>query len=193
MREVVQIEAADAARAALHPTRVQLLDALQERKTCAELAAALELSPQCVNNHLKELVRVGLIRVAQRRAVRNLTESTYQAVGKAYRLSPRLVRPVERQARDHMVLHELLVTAEAIESDVVALLDRASVQEVPSLGFSVDLQLRSAAERSAFANDMLAALRPVVEKYSSAETSPHAYRLRLICYPTPTPSRKPTP
>ena len=187
MQEMVEIGRLEQAKVALHPARIELLERLVEPMTCAALAQQMGLSPQRVNNHLKELLKAKLIRVVKRRRVRNLVESTYQAVAKTYWLSPKLVRRrAEDTARDRLSLHSLLLTAETIHDDVAALLDRTSSDEVPSLGFSVDLHLRDEDHRNAFTRDVLEALKPVVEKYQGAR-SQNAYKLRLVCYPSPPP------
>lgn len=185
MREISEIDEIETARIALHPTRVELLQRLRTPQTCAALAQALHQSPQRVNHHLKELLAAGLIRVARRRRVKNFLESTYEAVAKAYWLSPRLVRPSSARDRDDASLHHLLTTAEAIHADVAALLQRTDEKEVPSLGFDVDLRLGSEGERQAFARDVLEAIRPVIERYQGTTSPDHAYKLRLVCYPNP--------
>lgn len=188
MQEVVEIQLLEHARTALNPVRIELLERLVEPQTCAELARDMGLTPQRLNNHLKELLKAKLIRVVRRRKVRNLVEATYQAVGKTYWLSPKLVRrSAETTRRDRLSLHSLLLTAEAIQDDVAALLDSSAQDEVPSLGFSVDLHLRSEDQRNAFTRDVLEALKPVVEKYQGPRAPRHEYKLRLVCYPSPPP------
>jgi DNA-binding transcriptional ArsR family regulator len=185
MQHCAEIRELETARVALNPARVQILDRLREPKTCAELAAELGHSPQRVNNHVRELLRCGLVVVTRRRRVKNFTEATYQAVAKVFVLSPWLVRPEVARERDELSLHNLLATAASIQEDVTALLQRTEEEEVPSLAFDVDIHLRSAEERSAFARDALAALRPVVERYQGAPAPEHAYRFRVVCYPSP--------
>jgi DNA-binding transcriptional ArsR family regulator len=188
MQHLARIHDLEAARAALHPSRVQLLAQLREPHTCAELAQALGHSPQRVHNHLKELLRLGLIRVTRRRRVKHLTESTYQAVAKAFWLSPRLVRSESARGRDRLALHELLTIAETMNDEVAALLERTEADEIPSLAFDVALRLHSAEQRAAFARDVLTALRPVIEKYQGPANADHPYKLRLVCYPSPEPT-----
>ena len=184
MQHCAEIRDLETARAALKPARVEILDRLREPRTCAELADELGYSPQRVNNHVKELRARGLVEVVRRRKVKNFTEATYQAVAKVFVLSPSLVRPGVARRRDELSLHALLQTAESIQQDVTALLQRTEDEEVPSLAFDVEIQLRTAEDRSAFARDALEALRPVVERYQGA-TPEHAYRFRLVCYPSP--------
>jgi DNA-binding transcriptional ArsR family regulator len=185
MQHCAEICEIETARAALHPARVQILDRLREPRTCAELATAMGESPQFVNNHVKELLKRGLVTVVRKRRVKNFTEATYQAVAKVFVLSPWLVRPDIARERDELSLHNLLETAASIQQDVTALLQRTEDEEVPSLAFDIDIHLRSAEERAAFARDALAALRPVVERYQGKAAPEHAYRFRLVCYPSP--------
>ncbi len=187
MRELVPIRELQTARVLLNPIRIELVRILREPKTCGELAAALDLTPQRVNNHLKALRDAGLVAVTRRRQVRNLIEATYQAAGKAYWISPGLLRedgPTGRELADQLSLHNLLVTAETITEDVAVLLDRTVGQEVPSLGLSVEVGLQDDAQRQAFAADVLAALRPVVERYSASAAGAR-FKLQLLCYPDP--------
>ena len=187
---IAEICELETARAALHPARVEILDRLREPLTCAELADALGQSPQFVNNHVKLLLERGLVTVVRKRRVKNFTEATYQAVAKVFVLSPWLVRPDIARERDELSLHNLLATASSIQQDVTALLQRTEDEEVPSLAFDVDIHLRCAEERAAFARDALAALRPVVERYQGEAAPEHAYRFRLVCYPSPSSSSR---
>lgn len=186
MRELVPIRELQTARVLLNPIRIELVRLLREPKTCGELASALDLTPQRINNHLKALRDAGLVAVHSQRQVRNLIEATYQAEGKAYWLSPRLLRdePTGRELADQLSLHNLLVTAETVAEDVAVLLDRTPDVEVPSLGLTVEIALRDEGERKAFAADVLKTLRPVVEKYS-VDGGGTRFKLQLICYPDP--------
>ncbi len=174
------------ARVLLNPIRIELVRLLHQPKTCSELASALKLTPQRVNNHLKALRDAGLVALHSQRKVRNLIEATYLAEGKAYWLSPRLLRdePTGRELADQLSLHNLLVTAETIGEDVAALLERTADEEVPSLGLTVEIALRDDAQREAFAADVLQALRPVVERYS-VDGGGVRFKLQLVCYPDP--------
>ena len=193
MRELLAIRSVEQARVLLNPIRIKLVELLREPRTCAELASALDLTPQRINNHLKALRDAGLVRIASRRQVRNLVEATYQAEGKAYWLSPRIVRedpPTDRALRDELSLHNLLVTAEEIQEDVAELLSRTDDEEVPSLGLSIEITLGSAESRNAFTREVLEALRPVVERYQEPQSNEgRGYKLQLLCYPEPNPTK----
>ncbi len=185
MREVVQIDELARAKVALHPIRIRLLAELAEPKTCAVLAQTLGMSQQRVNNHLKALLGVKLVRIAERRAVRNLIEATYQAEGKAYWLSPRLLRTDldARQFRDDLSLHNLLLRAEEVQQDVASLLDVTATQEIPSLGLSVELTLADDDARNRFTQDLLDAIAPVLARYEGPSSAATSFKLMLMCYP----------
>ena len=186
MRELVPIRELSTAKVLLNPIRIELVRRLREPRTCGELASELGLTPQRVGNHLKALRDAGLVTVTAQRRVRNLIEATYQAAGKAYWLSPRLLReePTGRELADQLSLHNLLVTAEIITEDVALLLDRTADEEVPSLGLTIEISLASAADREAFAADLLTALRPVVERYST-DDGKQRFKLQIVAYPDP--------
>ena len=186
MRELVPIRELSTAKVLLNPIRIELVRRLREPRTCGELASELGLTPQRVGNHLKALRDAGLVTVTAQRRVRNLIEATYQAAGKAYWLSPRLLRdePTGRELADQLSLHNLLVTAEIITEDVALLLDRTADEEVPSLGLTVEISLASESDREAFAADLLSALRPVVERYST-DDGKQRFKLQIVAYPDP--------
>lgn len=193
MREVAAIDEVERARVLLNPIRIRLVHLLREPRTCNELADALDMTPQRVGNHLKALRDAGLVSIVRTRRVRNLLEATYQAEAKGFWLSPRLMRPddlSDAEMRDRVSLHNLLATAQEVHEDVVRLLERAEDQEVPSLGLAVEVSLSSQDERERFTRDVLAALRPVVERYQGTGASATAYRLQLVCYPKPEDERR---
>src|SRR5687768_10122674 len=124
MREVFEIRDLPQAKALLHPVRIELLKLLGHERTCRELAERLELSQQLVNHHLKELLRLELIEISRSNQKANLLEAVYRRVGKAYWFSPQLVRGdvSSEELRERLSLHNLLVMAETLQSDVVTLL-----------------------------------------------------------------------
>lgn len=186
MRELVPIRELSTAKVLLNPIRIELVRRLRQPCTCAELSAQMGLSAQRIGNHLKALRDAGLVSVTKSRRVRNLIEATYQAEGKAYWLSPKLLReaPTGRELAEQLSLHNLLVTAETVVEDVAQLLERTGDEEVPSLGLSIEIALNSDSDRQAFAAEVLQTLRPVVERYS-VDGGGTRFKLQLICYPDP--------
>ena len=186
MQAVMQIDELSRARVLLHPKRVEILDLLRERGTCTELARQLGTSAQNANNHVKALLRAGFVRVVEKRQKRNMTESVYQACSKAYWLSPKLTRRMGddgSELSDRMSLHNLIAMSERLQEDAAALLSRVDEHEVPSLGVTADITLKTPEEREAFSRDFLRAMHRLLEKYQGAGPNEHSYTAMLVCYP----------
>jgi DNA-binding transcriptional ArsR family regulator len=183
----MQIAELARARVLLHPKRVEILDLLRERGTCTELARQLGTSAQNANGHVKELLRAGFVRVVETRQKRNMTETVYEACSKAYWLSPRLTRRMGddgNELRDRMSLHNLIAMSERLQEDAAALLGRVDEHEVPSIGVTAEITLRTPAERDAFSRDFLRAMHRLLEKYQGAGPNAHSYTAMLVCYPS---------
>lgn len=200
MRDVKLIEGVEEAAALLQPLRLQVLSQLAERRSCAQVAAALHETPQKVHYHVKVLERAGLVEKVSERRVRALSEGLYRAVARSYWLSPRLVERIggARPARDAVSLEHLLGLTEELSIELGTLAQRvASGASVPSLGLSAEVDLSDPARRGEFLRDVEAAVRSVAEKYgrfgapaaataAAAATAPReSYRLMLACYPRP--------
>ncbi|MEV5448219.1 helix-turn-helix domain-containing protein, partial [Streptomyces sp. NPDC052644] len=91
MRDVLYLEQIEQAETLLKPQRVDVLRQLAEPRTCTEVAARLEQSPQRVYYHVKQLAAAGLVKQVASRKVRGISEGIWQAVARSYWLSPRLV------------------------------------------------------------------------------------------------------
>src|SRR6516225_6242383 len=108
MRDVVYLDQIEQAEALLKPQRIEVLRQLAEPRSCTE--------------------------VAERR-VRGIHEGIYQAAGRSYWLSPRLVGRVGlRQTRDRLSLGYLLDLMEDVQADVAAL--DLTQPDLPSIGVS---------------------------------------------------------
>src|SRR5262249_52024198 len=109
MREVLYLEQVEQAEALLKPQRIDVLRQLAEPRSCSEVAARLDQTPQRVYYHVKRLVEAGLATQVSERRVRGIVEGIYQASAQSYWLSPRLVGRIGlRQARDELSLGYLL-------------------------------------------------------------------------------------
>lgn len=182
----MQIDDLARARVLLQPRRVQILELLRERGTCTELARQLGTSAQNANGHVKALLRAGLVRVVERRKKRNMTESVYQACSKAYWLSPKLTRRMGddgSELRDRLSLHNLLAMSERLQEDAAALLSEVDEHEVPSLGVTAEITLKTPEQRDAFSRDFLRAMHRLLEKYQGTGPNEHSYTAMLVCYP----------
>ena len=188
MKDTYYIESLEQAQNLLKPRRVAILRQLAEPRTCTELAAIFEQTPQQIYYHVKVLAQAGLVNKVSERRVRGTVEGHYQAAARSYWLAPQLVGQVgsQQQAEDQASLRMLLSLAEEIHADIGRLGQRTEVGEhVPSLGLAADVYL-SASRRSAFLIEVQAAFQQIAEKYSGEEGMTDLadqFRLVLACYP----------
>ncbi|GIH68588.1 ArsR/SmtB family transcription factor [Sphaerimonospora thailandensis] len=187
MRDVLYLEQIEQAEALLKPQRIEVLRQLAEPRTCTEVAARLDQTPQRVYYHVKRLVEAGLVEQVSERRVRGIHEGIYQASARSYWLSPRLVGRVGglRRPQDELSLGYLLDLVEEVQSDIAAL-DR-NAPELPSIGVSGEIRV-PAERRQEFLDDLRSALQAIFTRYGGAEGDP--FKLAVACYPTPTPHSK---
>src|SRR5262249_41731778 len=122
---------------------------LAEPRSCTEVAVELDQTPQRVYYHVKRLLEAGLGRQVAERRVRGIHEGIYQAAGRSYWLSPRLVGRIGlRQTRDRLSLGYLLDLMEGVQADVAAL--DLTRPDLPSIGVSGGIRARPE-PRAAFA------------------------------------------
>lgn len=76
MRDVLYLEQREQAEVLLKPQRIEVLRQLAEPRTCTEVAARLEQTPQRVYYHVKQLVAAGLAEQVAQRQVRGITEAS---------------------------------------------------------------------------------------------------------------------
>ncbi|MEU7869948.1 helix-turn-helix domain-containing protein [Dactylosporangium sp. NPDC049140] len=180
MRDVVYLEQIEQAEALLKPQRIEVLRCLAEPRSCTEVAAELDQTPQRVYYHVKRLVDAGLVSQVAQRRVRGIHEGIYQATGRSYWLSPRLVGRIGlRQARDRLSLGHLLDLMEDVQADVAAL-DLAR-PDLPSIGVSGDIRVRPD-QRAAFLGELQQLLQDLFTRYGGPDGDP--FRLALACYPS---------
>jgi DNA-binding transcriptional ArsR family regulator len=185
MKQLVKVDRLAQARALLHPIRLELVERLAEPRTCRELSESLGVTQQRLNHHLKELVKLGLVAIERTNRRGNLLEAVYRRTAKAYWLAPELVRaPASRERAEQLSLHNLLVMAETLSADAAKLLDRVGAEEVPSLGFDLELALEGESEREAFTRDLLRAIHQVAERYQGRPGDPR-FKVLVSAYPVP--------
>jgi len=194
MRDVLLIEDAADAATLLNPIRIEILRRSGEPRTCAELAIALGKTPQKIHYHVKVLERMGALEKVEERRVRAIPEGYYRSAARAFWFSPRLVGRVggPQRARGPTSLGVLLGLAEEFQTDVGRLAE-AGREEAPALGFSAQIRLARADDRSAFLSDIQNAIQSIAKKYGASgqprpqarESSPDTLRLVLACYPRP--------
>src|SRR5919199_465834 len=135
MRDIVYLDQIEQAEALLKPQRIEVLRRLAEPRSCTEVAIELDQTPQRVYYHVRRLVEADLVRQVAERRVRGIHEGIYQAAGRSYWLSPRLVGPIGlRQTRDRLSLGYLLDLMENVQADNTA--PHRTRPDLPSIGVS---------------------------------------------------------
>jgi DNA-binding transcriptional ArsR family regulator len=182
MREVLYLDEIGQAEALLKPQRVEVLRQLAEPRSCSEVAARLDQTPQWVYYHVKRLVDAGLVALVSERKVRGIHEGIYQASAHSYWLSPRLVGRIGLRAkRDELSLGYLLDLLEEVQSDVAALSQAAGVvPDLPSVGVSGEIRVKPE-RRAEFLADLRSTLQDLFTRYGGAEGD--AFRVAVACYP----------
>jgi DNA-binding transcriptional ArsR family regulator len=171
-----------------HPLRVQILDALHEPDSAAGLARRIGATRQKVNYHLRELERAGLVEHAGERRAGNLMETLYRGVARSFLVPPRLTwtDPGRMQAlQEQHSLERLVLAGERVQREAAVLLDRAAFDgdDIASLAVEAEVRLGNEAERAAFLEAYLEAIRPLLTKYGRKRGV--AYRVTIAAYPDP--------
>ena len=192
MQDILYIESVEQAVTLLHPLRMDLLQRMDEPRTCPELAEMFDSTPQKIYYHVKALQNAGLIEKVEERRVRGVVEGYYQAKARSYWLAPHLVGQIGggRAAQDQSSLRILLNLAEEIHDDVGRLGQQSEAgSNVPSLGLSAHIYLPDGERRAAFLADVQEVFQGLAAKYGippdDADTDliGKAFRLILACYP----------
>jgi DNA-binding transcriptional ArsR family regulator len=209
MRDVLYLDQIEQAETLLKPQRIEVLRQLAQPRSCTEVAAQLDQTPQRVYYHVKRLVAAGVVTQVSERRVRGIHEGVYQASARAYWLSPRLVGRIGlRRSRDALSLGYLLDLVEEVQADVAAL-DRTvsdrtvadqtasdrtasdqtasdrtasdqTVADLPSIGVSGQIRVRPE-QRQEFLADLRTTLQDLFTRYGGAEGD--AFKLAVACYP----------
>ena len=184
--EVFAVRDPDTLQALSHPTRVQMLDALREPASAADVARAIGQPRQRVNHHLHVLQEAGLVRRVGEKRTGNFVSILYRSVARTFVVSPRVAwadpRRIEAMRSQHS-LETLVVLGERLQTDAAALLDRAAFdgEQIASVAVTAELRFGSEADRAAFLAEYLAAVSQLTEKYGTKQGEP--YRVVLAAYP----------
>ena len=170
MLDVTVIENAAAAEASLDPVRSRLLAELSTPGTATTLAARVGLPRQQVNYHLRTLERHGLVELIEERRRGNMTERLMQATAASYVISPTAlaaVQPDPERAPDRLSAFWMLALAARLVRDVGSLLvgSRKAGKRIATFALDGEVRFASAADRSAFAEELSHAVAALVAKY----------------------------
>jgi DNA-binding transcriptional ArsR family regulator len=192
MLDVEVIDDPAAAVVALDPVRARLLAELAEPASAAALAERLGLARQKVNYHLRTLEAHGLVRVAEERRWGGLTERLLVATAASYVVSPGALGEAATdpaRASDRLSARYLVALAARVVREVGDLARRAeqSGRRLPTLSIDTEIRFRSAADRTAFADDLAAAVTTLAARYHD-ESAPGGRRHRLVVAAHPLPN-----
>ncbi|TDK28128.1 ArsR family transcriptional regulator [Arthrobacter crusticola] len=192
---MISIQAIDdrsAAVASLDPIKSRLLEELAEPGSASSLAAKVRLPRQKINYHLRALEAVGLVSLVEERRRGNMTERLVQATAASYVISPSVLDPVApdpARFSDRFSAFWLLALASRMVGELGQLIAGAAKadRQLPTFGIDGDLSFRSAADRTAFVEELGTAVARLVDTYSSPADTPGGRRHRLIVALHPTP------
>ena len=192
MLDVEVIDDPAAAVVALDPVRARLLAELAAPASAAALAERLGLARQKVNYHLRTLEAHGLVRVAEERRWGGLTERLLVATAASYVVSPGALGDAATdpaRASDRLSARYLVALAARLVREVGDLARRAeqSGRRVATLSIDTEIRFRSAADRTAFADDLAAAVTTLAARYHD-ESAPGGRRHRLVVAAHPLPN-----
>ncbi|HET9521538.1 MAG TPA: helix-turn-helix domain-containing protein [Candidatus Limnocylindrales bacterium] len=176
MLEVAVIEDPAAAEVSLDPIRARLLAALASPGSAAMVAARVGLPRQKVNYHLRTLEQHGLVELVEERRKGNVMERVLRATASAYVISPTAlaaVQPDPDRAPDRLSAFWLLALAARLVREVGQLLIGAKKAGKRVATFAMDGEVRfaSAADRSAFAEELAETVAALVAKYHDASAA----------------------
>jgi DNA-binding transcriptional ArsR family regulator len=183
---VQTVEDATTLQALAHPLRIRILETLHEPDSAAAVARRLGEPRQKVNYHLKELDRAGLVRRAGERRNGNFVETLYETVARTLLISPRLAWSDPRRIealRSQLSLERLVSVGEHMQRDAALLLDRAAFdgEEIASASVEADVHFASEADRAAFLDAYVEALRDLCDRFGAATGEP--FRVVMAAFP----------
>lgn len=186
MNAIHTVHTPEAVQAITHPIRAQVLSVLREPATAAIVAREIGLPRQKVNYHVKALLNAGLVKHAGERRKGNFMEQLYQAVARRFVISPTAAwdrDKLTKTLREQTALANLSRIGESMQHDAAVLLDMAADQdvEVPSVAIETELSFADQADRGQFMQEYMAAIAPLMKKWSSPAGD--AYRMTLAIYP----------
>jgi DNA-binding transcriptional ArsR family regulator len=173
--------------ALLKPLRLRILAEARQPASATTIAAALGLSRQAVNYHVRALARAGFLHRAGRRRKRGLVEQKYIVSARAFVLAPDVLGPLSPQpatASDKFSAAYLMSLMGLVQKEVGRAWTDARGKTVPVLAMDSEIRFESAAERAAFAEALTEAVTRIIAEHTSPAVG-RRYRLALGCYPIP--------
>lgn len=154
------------------PFRQQLLAALAEPDSAANLARRFGMSRQRIGYHMRELEKAGCIELARERQQRGLTERLFQVRPLAFVLGPEHGGSAVT-ARERYSWAALLSLMAGVIWDLVRLRARADQagKRLATLALEAEVAFANPTARRAFTEDLLAAVQATVAKHHDPDAA----------------------
>ena len=187
MDEVRVLDDAAAVEAGLDPIRAAILDALAEPASAAAVAAAVGLSRQKVNYHVKALEAHGLVELVEERRWGGISERVVRRSARHLVASPTVLQgsAIDPDAiPDRMSADYLIAVNARTVAEVGAIANRtAAPTRLPTMTVDTVIGFASAEDRAAFAAELQSSIATLVARYHHDDGRPH--RLIVSSYPRP--------
>jgi DNA-binding transcriptional ArsR family regulator len=187
VNDVHVLEDPAAVEAALDPIRASILDALTEPGSATTVAAAVGLTRQKVNYHLKMLEAHGLVEPAETRAWGGITERFVRRSARHLVVSPDVVQSAAidpNEVADHLSAAYMIAVNARTVSEAGAIARDATVgMRLPTLTIDTVIGFGSPKDRAAFSAELQSAVATLIAKYHHDDGRPH--RLTVSSYPRP--------
>jgi DNA-binding transcriptional ArsR family regulator len=178
------VDSAASAAAMLDPVRLKLLGALVEPDSASGLARRIGLPRQKTNYHLRELEKAGLVEFVEERRKGNCTERIVRAVARSYVINPAMLGEIgadPERVQDRASSAYLVAAATRAVRDVAELRGRAdrAGKALATITIETEVRFASAADRSAFAEDLANEVAKLVAEYHD-ESAPEGRLHRFV-------------
>ena len=151
------------------------------------MAAAVGLSRQKVNYHLKTLEAHGLVQPAETRAWGGITERFVRRSARHLVVSPDVVQIAAinpNEVADHLSAAYMIAVNARTVSEVGAIArDATAGVRLPTLTIDTVIGFGSPEDRAAFSAELQSAVAILIAKYHHDDGRPH--RLTISSYPRP--------
>ena len=175
----------------LDPMRVSLLERLNEPGSASSLARDLGVPRQRINYHLRELEKAGFVAFVEERRRGNCVERLVKATARSYLISPEVLGALGRapeEQQDRFSASYLMAAAARILRDLSEQAARAAAakKRVATLTLETEVRFASAEARTAFAEELAAAVARITSRYHDASApGGRAFRVVVGSYPAP--------
>lgn len=179
------------ARTALQPTRLRLLQLLEQPQSAPQVAKAMGMPRQRVLYHLRALEAQRLVVAQDHGAVGRRIDRTYVRTATSYAIAPKTLGGVAvdvdtRAVADAFSTAYLSAVASRALNDLAALsrAAAASGKRVPTLTLDTDVRFASPGDQRRFADELAAAITTLAAKYHQPDTpTGRTFRIFACGYP----------